>query len=166
MECFSERKHLEEGLHWLVSWLDLERTRKQERREWRQWATDQSMSLNIAEGGDLEDSHVQPLPITKEASDLWRSHCPGGTQSIKPRALPIPPSLSSRVLSIVPIPDPSWDVYSRGDSHHNLTLFWLLSGKFCLGAFILLVASSLLVMKQGCSRMKRWVFIKGKPLER
>lgn len=78
--------------------------------------------------------HDQPLPITKEVSDHWGSHCRGGTQPIKPRALPIPPSPSPPVLSIVPIPDPSWDVYSRGDSHHDLILLWLLSGKFCLGA--------------------------------
>ena len=129
-----KKKHLEEGLHWLVSWLDLERTRNKTGKKRVEVVRDRSIDwLNIAEGGDLEDSHVQP-PLTKEASDYWGSHCPGGTQLIKSRTLPIPPSLSSWVLSIVLIPDPSWDVYSRGDSHHDLTLFWLLMGKFCFGS--------------------------------
>lgn len=65
-----------------------------------------SRGHSILQEGSLR-IHVQPLPVTKEVSDHWGSHCPGGTQPIKPRALPIPPSLSSPVLSIVPIPDPS-----------------------------------------------------------
>ena len=135
MECFSGEKKTSGGriasTYELVrSWKDKKQNRKEE-----------------SGGGERQINRLtqycrrrgpwgftRPTPPYKEASDHWGSHCPGGTQLIKSRALPIPPSLSSWVLSIVLIPDPSWDVYSRGDSHHDLTLFWLLMGKFCLEA--------------------------------
>ena len=107
MECFSEKKTYRKD--YIDCELVKSRKDKKQNRKEESGGNERQISRGhsvLQKEGTLR-IHDQPLPITKEVSDHWGSHCPGGTQPIKPRALPIPPSLSPPVLSIVPIPDPS-----------------------------------------------------------
>lgn len=155
------RKNIQEGLHHSVSWLDLERTRNRTgKKRVEAGETDQSRPLNIA-GGELEDSCPTLFPLQRRSVTTGEATGPGAHSQLSLGLLPIPPSLSSPVLSIVPYSlDPSEMCTQEVILITHLTLLLdSLSGKFGLGAINCLHPTSYLfplVMKQGCSRMKRW----------
>lgn len=168
-------KQLEEEFHQLVNCSDLQRKGNRTRRKTesgRQQDTDQY--AGVINKWHFTQSHRWKRPCRSACPTpshykwgqwpLGKSPSPGHSQlclvlfpshpACHPGTLP----LSSFLISLEIVP--------RGNFHHELTLVWHLTGKFCWGAITVIspiAASYFLAMAQGSPRMRSCDFIKEQP---